>query len=262
MLAPYAPPADPDAPSPLLWGERRLRALAAGDRAARRSRPRRVRSSSITSPIPRRCATYYRAHFGPVIATFAAVADDPERRAALERDLPRSPRARTAASPAAEPSTGTTICGSSPTADRAQRSSRPEGSWDPKRAGPRSVRLGQRTHGQGWPTDARFGSSFDPSVPSADVVFPTEPVGANAAAMKSALDTKIQGDAGGTDYNAAFDTARSADPGAAGADADLRDRLQRRPLADGGSGSAGQDREDQARLAKIASDTGGESRRR
>src|SRR6478609_10115441 len=35
-----------------------------------------------------------------------------------------------------------------------------------------------------------FGWSFDPAAPSADVVFPTEPVGANAAAMKAALDTK------------------------------------------------------------------------
>ena len=59
-----------------------------------------------------------------------------------------------------------------------------------------------------------FGSSFDPTMPSADVVFPVEPVGPNAAQMKAALDTKIQADAGGTDYNAAFDTARAANPGA------------------------------------------------
>src|SRR4051812_30465966 len=32
-----------------------------------------------------------------------------------------------------------------------------------------------------------FGASFDPSTPSADVVFPVEAVGPNAAAMKSAL---------------------------------------------------------------------------
>src|SRR3954447_3840990 len=35
-----------------------------------------------------------------------------------------------------------------------------------------------------------FGESFDSSTPSADVVFPTEAVGPNAAAMKSALDTQ------------------------------------------------------------------------
>src|SRR3954471_24116792 len=59
-----------------------------------------------------------------------------------------------------------------------------------------------------------FGESFDSSTPSADVVFPAEAIGPNAGAMKSALDTQIQSDAGGTDYNAAFDTARSANPGA------------------------------------------------
>src|ERR1044072_4562228 len=37
-----------------------------------------------------------------------------------------------------------------------------------------------------------FGSSFDPSVPAANPVFTPKAVGANAAAMKSALDTAIQ----------------------------------------------------------------------
>jgi hypothetical protein len=118
-----------------------------------------------------------------------------------------------------------------------------------------------------------FGSSFDPSMPSADVVFPTEPVGPNAAAMKSALDTKIQADAGGTDYNAAFDTARQADPGA-GARIFLTDgghnagtyndtHLNPAPQAQtptyviGFSAGLSQP-DDQARLAKIASDTGGQ----
>ena len=118
-----------------------------------------------------------------------------------------------------------------------------------------------------------FGSSFDPSMPSADVVFPTEPVGPNAAAMKSALDTMIQADAGGTDYNAAFDTARQADPGA-GARIFLPDgghnagtyndtHLNPAPQAQtptyviGFSAGLSQP-DDQARLAKIASDTGGQ----
>lgn len=118
-----------------------------------------------------------------------------------------------------------------------------------------------------------FGWSFDPSMPSADVVFPTEPVGANAAAMKSALDTKIQADAGGTDYNAAFDTARAADPGA-GARIFLTDgghnagtyndtHLNPAPQAQTptyviGFSSGLSQPDDQARLAKIASDTGGQ----
>jgi hypothetical protein len=118
-----------------------------------------------------------------------------------------------------------------------------------------------------------FGESFDSSTPSADVVFPTEAVGPNAAAMKSALDTQIQSDAGGTDYNAAFDTARAANPGArarifltdGGHNAgDYHDaHLNPAPAAQtptyviGFSAGLSQP-EDQGRLAKIASDTGGQ----
>ena len=106
---------------------------------------------------------------------------------------------------------------------------------------------------------------------TADVVFNPEAVGANAAAMKSSLDTLVQADNGGTDYNLAFNTARSANPGA----------QARIFLTDGGHNagtynnthlnptppqtptyvigfSAGLSLpEDQARLAQIASDTGG-----
>jgi hypothetical protein len=118
----------------------------------------------------------------------------------------------------------------------------------------------------------QFGSSFDPATPSASVVFPVEPIGPNAAAMKSALDTQIQGDDGGTDYNAAFDTGRSANPGA-GARIFLTDgghnsgeynNTHLNPPPQGqtptyvigfSAGLSGPD--DQARLQKIASDTGG-----
>jgi hypothetical protein len=118
-----------------------------------------------------------------------------------------------------------------------------------------------------------FGSSIDPSTPAADVVFPAEPIGPNAAAMKTALDTTIQGDAGGTDYNAAFDTARAANPSAAArifltdgghnADAYRDTHLNPPPQPQTPTYvigfSAGLSLpEDQARLAKIASDTGGE----
>jgi hypothetical protein len=116
-----------------------------------------------------------------------------------------------------------------------------------------------------------FGSSFDPSVPSADVVFPVEPVGANAAAMKSALDTQVQGDNGGTDYNTAFDTARSADPGAqarifltdGGHNAGTYNNTHLNPAPPQtptyviGFSSGLSQPEDQARLQQIATDTGG-----
>jgi hypothetical protein len=117
-----------------------------------------------------------------------------------------------------------------------------------------------------------FGSSFDPAQPSADVVFPSEPVGANAAAMKAALDAMIQADGGGTDYNAAFNTARAANPGAQArifltdgghntgtyADTHLNPAPQAQtPTYVIGFSTGLSLPEDQARLTKIANDTGG-----
>ena len=117
-----------------------------------------------------------------------------------------------------------------------------------------------------------FGYSLDPSVPSADVVFPAGKVGSQAAAMKSALDTAINADNGGTDYNAAFNTGRSANP-AAQARIFLTDGMHNAdPYTDAhlnpapeaqtptyvigfSPGVAAQ--ADQDRLKKIASDTGG-----
>jgi hypothetical protein len=116
-----------------------------------------------------------------------------------------------------------------------------------------------------------FGSSLLGTDPAADVVFPVEAVGANAAAMKSALDTKIQGDNGSTDYNAAFDTGRSANPGAQArifltdgahnvgdyANTHLNPTGAQTPtyVIAFSPGVTGQ--EDLDRLNKIASDTGG-----
>jgi von Willebrand factor type A domain-containing protein len=117
-----------------------------------------------------------------------------------------------------------------------------------------------------------FGSSFDPTVPAADVVFPAEPIGPNAAAMKSALDTKVQSDAGSTDYNAAFTTGRAANPGAQArifltdgghnVDAYANTHLNPAPQAQTptyviGFSSGLSQAEDQDRLKKIATDTGG-----
>jgi hypothetical protein len=105
--------------------------------------------------------------------------------------------------------------------------------------------------------------------PAADTVFPPEPVGTNAVAMKSALDVAIRADNGATDYNSAF----------AKADADDPNSQARIFLTDGGHnegdyneahlghnvptyvigfGSGLTAPEDQARLQKIATDTGGQ----
>jgi von Willebrand factor type A domain len=117
-----------------------------------------------------------------------------------------------------------------------------------------------------------FGSGIDiPGIvtePPADTVFPPQPVGANAAAMRSALDSVVKADNGATDYNGAF----------AKADADNPNADARIFLTDGGHdvgpyneghlthkvptyvigfGSGLSSGEDQARLKKIAKDTGG-----
>lgn len=114
-----------------------------------------------------------------------------------------------------------------------------------------------------------FGSSFLGSQPAADTVFPPEPVGPNAGMMRSALDSVINADNGSTDYNGAF----------AKADADNPTAQARIFLTDGGHNEGTYNEahlahkvptyvigfgtglglpEDQARLQKIAADTGGQ----
>jgi hypothetical protein len=114
-----------------------------------------------------------------------------------------------------------------------------------------------------------FGSSLFESQPAADTVFPPEPVGPNAGTMRSALESVVNADNGATDYNSAF----------AKADADNPNAQARIFLTDGGHnegtyneahlahnvptyvigfGSGLTAPEDQARLQKIATDTGGQ----
>lgn len=113
-----------------------------------------------------------------------------------------------------------------------------------------------------------FGSSLFETQPAADTVFPPEAVGANAGAMRTALDSVVNADNGSTDYNAAF----------AKADADDPESQARIFLTDGGHNEGAYNeahlahnvptyvigfgtglalQEDQARLQKIATDTGG-----
>jgi hypothetical protein len=112
-----------------------------------------------------------------------------------------------------------------------------------------------------------FGSGFLER-PAANTLFPPQPVGPNAAAMRTALDTAIHADNGATDYNAAFVKADADNP-----DADAKIFLtdgghvegpytdthlgHRVPTYVIGFGSGLSSGEDQARLKKIAKDTGG-----
>jgi hypothetical protein len=113
-----------------------------------------------------------------------------------------------------------------------------------------------------------FGSALL-SQPAADTVFRPEPVGPNASAMRSALDTLIHADNGATDYNGAFAAADAANPGAVarifltdgGHDVDAYNEAHLAhnvPTYVIGFGSGLASAEDQARLQKIAADTGGQ----
>jgi hypothetical protein len=113
-----------------------------------------------------------------------------------------------------------------------------------------------------------FGSAgFENNPPGADTVFPPQPVGPNGSAMRTALDQKIHADNGATDYNAAFAQSDLDNPGAnarifltdGGHDVGTYNEghlLHNVPTYVIGFGgiAAG---EDQARLQKIADDTGG-----
>jgi hypothetical protein len=106
---------------------------------------------------------------------------------------------------------------------------------------------------------------------TADSVFAPAAVGPNAAAMKTALDTLVQADNGGTDYNLAFNTARAANAGAAARifltdgghnsgdylNAHLNPAPPQTPTYVIGFSSGLALPADQARLQQIASDTGG-----
>lgn len=112
-----------------------------------------------------------------------------------------------------------------------------------------------------------FGSAgYENNPPAADTLFPPLPVGPNAPAMLAALDQKIHADNGATDYNGAF----------AQSDLDNPNADARIFLTDGGHivgtyneahlvhrvptyvvGFGVPAGEDQARLQKIAGDTGG-----
>ncbi|WP_116710358.1 class I SAM-dependent methyltransferase [Actinomycetospora cinnamomea] len=82
-LAPYMPSPPPDASPPPLWGsEEHVRTLF-GDRAAVTFR--RDTYDEVAAD-PRAYVDLFRDTFGPVVATYAALADDPQL-AALDHDL-------------------------------------------------------------------------------------------------------------------------------------------------------------------------------
>jgi SAM-dependent methyltransferase len=86
VLGRYAPPPPPGAIPPTAWGDPGYLLELFGGRV------RNLRTSVRTIPLaftgsPAEARDHYRVNFGPVIATFASLTDDPERSAALDRDL-------------------------------------------------------------------------------------------------------------------------------------------------------------------------------
>jgi len=85
-MKPYAPPPPPGAQAPPLWGRpEHVRALL-GDRVTDVAASRgSVRVDRFAEPAGFR--EYFKSHYGPTINTYRAIAGDPERVAALDRDL-------------------------------------------------------------------------------------------------------------------------------------------------------------------------------
>jgi ubiquinone/menaquinone biosynthesis C-methylase UbiE len=84
-LAPYSPPPPPGAQPPVLWGsEEHVRELF-GERVESLEVSRDSYVERAGSPEEYR--ELFKTSFGPVVATYAGLADEPERLAALDRDF-------------------------------------------------------------------------------------------------------------------------------------------------------------------------------
>jgi ubiquinone/menaquinone biosynthesis C-methylase UbiE len=85
-MKPYAPPPPPGAQPPPLWGdEEHVRALL-GDRVTDVVTRRETLTMDLW-PTPEAWRAYWKTVYGPTIAVYRSIADDPERVAALDRDL-------------------------------------------------------------------------------------------------------------------------------------------------------------------------------
>ena len=85
-MKPYAPPPPPGAQPPPLWGrEDHVRALLGDQVANVKARRQTVRVDRFGRPEDFR--DYFKANYGPTIAVYRALADDPGRTAALDAEL-------------------------------------------------------------------------------------------------------------------------------------------------------------------------------
>lgn len=85
-MRPYVPPPPPGARPPVLWGaEQHLQELLGAGVAGVVAERRTLRVDRFADGAAFR--DYFRAHYGPTLGVYAFLADDPERTAALDRDL-------------------------------------------------------------------------------------------------------------------------------------------------------------------------------
>ncbi len=85
-MKPYAPPPPPGAQPPPLWGdEDHVRALLGDGVTEVVTRRQALTVDRFRTPEAWR--TYWKTVYGPTVATYRGIADDPERVAALDRDL-------------------------------------------------------------------------------------------------------------------------------------------------------------------------------
>ena len=85
-MKPYLPPPPPGAQPPPLWGdEDHVRALL-GDRVTDVDARRQTLEVDMFAT-PEALRDYFKRVYGPTIAVYRSIADDPERVAALDRDL-------------------------------------------------------------------------------------------------------------------------------------------------------------------------------
>jgi len=85
-MKPYAAPPPPGAQPPPLWGSEEHVLSLFGDRVTDvTARRMTLRVDGFTTPEAFR--DYFKANYGPTIAAYRGIADDPERTAALDRDL-------------------------------------------------------------------------------------------------------------------------------------------------------------------------------
>jgi SAM-dependent methyltransferase len=86
-MRPYVPPPPPGTLPAPLWGDPAHVQALLGDRVRDLRCERHVVAYPAIFPRAEDLREYYKAHYGPTIAAYRALAGDPERAAALDRDL-------------------------------------------------------------------------------------------------------------------------------------------------------------------------------